>query len=174
MAETAGETIANTMADVYIGLGSNKDGPQDQLHRALESLAAEPQIELVAVSDFYQTPPIGPSQPDYTNAAAQLQTSLSPESLLDRLQSIEQQQDRVRTLRWGPRTLDLDILLFDKLVQDTERLTIPHPRMAERAFVLLPLADINPDLALPGGKTVSQLLANCSVQGIVKLSEEKH
>ena len=80
----------------------------------------------------------------------------------------------MRTLRWGPRTLDLDILLFDKLVQDTERLTIPHPRMAERAFVLLPLADINPDLALPGGKTVSQLLANCSVQGIVKLSEEKH
>ncbi|MDG1819045.1 MAG: 2-amino-4-hydroxy-6-hydroxymethyldihydropteridine diphosphokinase [Porticoccaceae bacterium] len=162
--------MAKKVAEVYIGLGSNMDDPRDQLHRALESLAAEPCIDLVTVSDFYQTPPIGPSQPDYTNAAAQLQTSLSPESLLDRLQFIEQQQDRVRTLRWGPRTLDLDILLFDDIIQDTERLTIPHPRMAERAFVLLPLAGINPNLSLPDGKTVSQLLANCSVQGIVKLS----
>jgi 2-amino-4-hydroxy-6-hydroxymethyldihydropteridine diphosphokinase len=79
----------------------------------------------------------------------------------------------VRTLRWGPRTLDLDILLYDNLVCDTERLSIPHPRMAERAFVLLPLADINCDLALPCGKTVRQLLANCSVQGIVKSTADK-
>jgi 2-amino-4-hydroxy-6-hydroxymethyldihydropteridine diphosphokinase len=156
------------MAEVYIALGSNMDGPHDQLDRALNSLSKTPEIELVAVSDRYQTPPIGPSQPDYINAAAQLQTSLSPESLLDRLQSIEQQQDRVRTVRWGPRTLDLDILLYDNIVCDTERLSIPHPRMAERAFVLLPLADINHDLRLPCGNTVRQLLANCSAQGIVK------
>jgi 2-amino-4-hydroxy-6-hydroxymethyldihydropteridine diphosphokinase len=156
------------MAEVYIGLGSNLDGPHDQLDRALKSLSTSSDIELLAVSDRYQTPPIGPSQPDYINAAARLQTSLSPESLLDRLQLIEQQQDRVRTVRWGPRTLDLDILLYDCIVQDTERLTIPHPRMAERAFVLLPLADITSDLTLPCGKTVTQLLANCSVQGIVK------
>ena len=149
------------------------DGPHDQLDRALASLSTDPNIELVAVSDRYQTPPIGPSQPDYINAAAQLQTTLSPESLLDRLQFIEQQQDRVRTLRWGPRTLDLDILIYDNIVLDTQRLTIPHPRMAERAFVLLPLADINGDLALPSGKTVLQLLANCSVQGIVKSNAEK-
>ena len=156
------------MAEVYIALGSNMAGPHDQLDRALKSLASIPEIQIVAVSDRYQTPAIGPSQPDYINAAAQLQTSMSPESLLDTLQSIEQQQDRVRTVRWGPRTLDLDILLYNNIVRDTERLTIPHPRMAERAFVLLPLADINRDLALPCGKTVSQLLANCSVQGIVK------
>ena len=161
------------MAEVYIALGSNMTGPHDQLDRALKSLSSIPEVQIVAVSDRYQTPAIGPSQPDYINAAAQLMTSLSPESLLDTLQSIEQQQERVRTVRWGPRTLDLDILLYDNIVQDTQRLTIPHPRMAERAFVLLPLADINRDLALPCGKTVSQLLANCSVQGIVKSTADK-
>jgi 2-amino-4-hydroxy-6-hydroxymethyldihydropteridine diphosphokinase len=162
------------MAEVFIGLGSNMDGPHDQLDRALKSLSTSADIELVAVSDRYQTPPIGPSQPDYINAVAQLRTSLPPEALLDKLQSIEQQQDRVRTLRWGPRTVDLDILLYDNMLCDTERLTIPHPRMAERAFVLLPLADINRDLSLPSGKTVGQLLANCSVQGIVKSTAEKY
>jgi 2-amino-4-hydroxy-6-hydroxymethyldihydropteridine diphosphokinase len=156
------------MAEVYIALGSNIQDPHNQLDRALENINAMAEVDIVAVSHRYQTPPIGPSQPDYINAAAQLQTSLSPESLLDRLQSIEQQQDRVRTVRWGPRTLDLDILLYDSIIQDTERLTIPHPRMTERAFVLLPLADIKSDLTLPCGKTVTQLLANCSVQGIVK------
>jgi len=162
------------MAEVFIGLGSNMDGPHDQLDRALESLSTSADIELVAVSDRYQTPPIGPSQPDYINAVAQLRTSLPPEALLDKLQSIEQQQDRVRTVRWGPRTVDLDILLYDNMLCDTERLTIPHPRMAERTFVLLPLADINRDLSLPNGKTVGQLLANCSVQGIVKSTAEKY
>jgi 2-amino-4-hydroxy-6-hydroxymethyldihydropteridine diphosphokinase len=162
------------MAEVFIGLGSNMDGPHDQLDRALRSLSTSADIELVAVSDRYQTPPIGPSQPDYINAVAQLRTSLPPEALLDKLQSIEQQQDRVRTLRWGPRTVDLDILLYDNMLCDTERLTIPHPRMAERAFVLLPLADINRDLPLPNGKTVGQLLANCSVQGIVKSTADKY
>lgn len=161
------------MAEVYIALGSNMDTPHRQLDRAIESLSADPKISLITLSQRYQTPPIGPSQPDFINAAALLQTSLSAESLLDRLQAIEQQQDRVRTLRWGPRTIDLDILLYDNLEQDTARLTIPHPRMHERAFVLLPLADINPDLALPCGKTVSQLLANCSVQGIVKSTADK-
>ena len=161
------------MAEVYIALGSNMHDPQKQLDSALQSLSAEPEIELARVSHRYQTPPIGPAQPDYINAAAQLHTILSPESLLNSLQKIEQQQDRVRTLHWGPRTLDLDILIYDDLVLETERLTIPHPRMTERAFVLLPLADINPDLTLPCGKTVRQLLANCSLQGIVKVSTGK-
>jgi 2-amino-4-hydroxy-6-hydroxymethyldihydropteridine diphosphokinase len=161
------------MAEVYIALGSNMHDPHNQLDRALENLNSIVEVQIVAVSGRYQTPAIGPSQPDYINAAAQLQTSLPPESLLDMLQSIEQQQDRVRTVHWGPRTLDLDILLYDNVVQDTARLTIPHPRMAERAFVLLPLADINRDLTLPSGKTVSQLLANCSVQGIVKSTADR-
>ena len=156
------------MADVYIALGSNMDGPHSQLDSAFEALPQHPNIQLIAVSNRYQTPPIGPQQPDFINAAAQLSTDLSPLQLLDALQAIEQQQNRVRSIHWGPRTLDLDILLYDNLEIDSERLTIPHPRIGERAFVLVPLMDLNPQLALPSGETVAQLLANCSQQGIVK------
>jgi 2-amino-4-hydroxy-6-hydroxymethyldihydropteridine diphosphokinase len=163
------------MADAYIALGSNMDSPHSQLDSALEALAQHPHIEITGVSSRYQTPPIGPQQPDFINAAAQLSTDLSPLALLDALQAIEQQQNRVRSIHWGPRTLDLDILLYNNLVGDplvieSERLTIPHPRIGERAFVLVPLADLNPQLALPSGETVAQLLANCSQQGIVKTS----
>ena len=157
------------MADAYIALGSNLDNPHEQLDRALESLAQHAAIELIAVSSRYQTPPIGPQQPDFINAAAQLRTTLTPIMLLDALQDIEQQQKRRRSVHWGPRTLDLDILLYDNLVLDSKRLSIPHKLMTERAFVLLPLADIGADLTLPAGETVAQLLANCSQQGIVKL-----
>ena len=166
------------MADVYIALGSNMDSPHQQLDSALEAVAQHPNMQLVAVSDRYQTPPIGPQQPDFINAAAQLSTDLSPLDLLDALQAIEQQQNRVRSIHWGPRTLDLDILFYndllggslvgDSLVIESERLTIPHPRIGERAFVLVPLMDLNPQLTLPSGETVAQLLANCSQQGIVK------
>ena len=161
------------MVDVYIALGSNMDSPHQQLDSALEALAQHPNMQLVAVSDRYQTPPIGPQQPDFINAAAQLSTDLSPLDLLDALQAIEQQQNRVRSIHWGPRTLDLDILFYNdligsSLVIESERLTIPHPRIGERAFVLVPLMDLNPQLALPSGETVAQLLANCSQQGIVK------
>ena len=161
------------MVDVYIALGSNMDSPHQQLDSALEALAQHPNMQLVAVSDRYQTPPIGPQQPDFINAAAQLSTDLSPLDLLDALQAIEQQQNRVRSIHWGPRTLDLDILFYNDLIGsslaiESERLTIPHPRIGERAFVLVPLMDLNPQLALPSGETVAQLLANCSQQGIVK------
>ncbi|MDC1512611.1 2-amino-4-hydroxy-6-hydroxymethyldihydropteridine diphosphokinase [Porticoccaceae bacterium] len=166
------------MADVYIALGSNMDSPHQQLDSALEALAQHPNMQLVAVSNRYQTPPIGPQQPDFINAAAQLSTDLSPLDLLDALQAIEQQQNRVRSIHWGPRTLDLDILFYndlvggslvgDSLVIESERLTIPHPLIGERAFVLVPLMDLNPQLTLPSGETVAQLLANCSQQGIVK------
>ena len=161
------------MAAVYIALGSNMDSPHNQLDSALETIAQHPDMQLIGVSSRYQTPPIGPQQPDFINAAAQLSTELSPLALLDALQAIEQQQNRVRSIHWGPRTLDLDILLYnnalgDSLVIESERLTIPHPRISERAFVLVPLADINPQLALPSGETVAELLANCSQQGIVK------
>ena len=161
------------MADVYIALGSNMDSPHQQLDSALEALAQHPNMQLVAVSNRYQTPPIGPQQPDFINAAAQLSTDLSPLDLLDALQAIEQQQNRVRSIHWGPRTLDLDILFYNDLVIESERLTIPHPRIGERAFVLVPLMDINPQLALPSGETVAQLLANCSQQGIVKTTNGK-
>lgn len=156
------------MADVYIALGSNLDSPHSQLDSALKAIAQHPDIQLIRVSSRYQTPPIGPQQPDFINAAARLSTQLPPLELLDALQAIEQQQNRVRSIHWGPRTLDLDILFYDNLQLDSERLTIPHPRIGERAFVLVPLADINAQLRLSNGETVAQLLANCSQQGIVK------
>ncbi|ETN92016.1 2-amino-4-hydroxy-6-hydroxymethyldihydropteridine pyrophosphokinase [Gammaproteobacteria bacterium MOLA455] len=158
------------MATVYIALGSNMDSPHSQLDSALAALSQHSRIALVATSNRYQTPPIGPQQPDFINAAAQLSTDLSPLDLLDALQAIEQQQHRVRSIHWGPRTLDLDILLYDNFVIESERLTIPHPRMVERGFVLVPLADLDAQLALPSGETVAQLLANCSQQGIVKIT----
>jgi 2-amino-4-hydroxy-6-hydroxymethyldihydropteridine diphosphokinase len=165
------------MARAFIGLGSNLAGSvagitkdsQAQVQQALDSIAAHPDITVAAVSSFYQTRAIGPGkQPDYINAAAQLETKLQPMQLLDFLQTIENQQGRVRTIRWGARTLDLDILLFDQQIINSERLQVPHPRIQERAFVLAPLHELAPDLQLPNGENIRQLLANCSMQGIVK------
>lgn len=166
------------MAIAYIGLGSNLSGnhngqllsPQAQLEQAVLSLSAHHQIDALGQSSFYQTAAIGPGQqPDYINAVVQLQTSLKPIALLDFLQSIEYQQGRERTIRWGARTLDLDILLYDQLTENSRRLILPHPRMHERSFVLAPLAELAPQLTLAGGKNIAELLANCSMQGIVKL-----
>ncbi|MDC0953777.1 2-amino-4-hydroxy-6-hydroxymethyldihydropteridine diphosphokinase [Porticoccaceae bacterium] len=166
------------MALAYIGLGSNLSDTvagqeldsRAQLNLAIDSLSAHPHILVSRRSSFYQTPAIGPGeQPNYINAVAQLDSQLAPLDLLDLLQSIENQQGRVRTVRWGARTLDLDILLYDQLIENSERLTVPHPRMHERGFVLAPLSEIAPDLCLPNGENIQQLLANCSMQGIVKL-----
>ena len=166
------------MALAYIGLGSNLSDTvagqeldsRAQLNLAIDSLSAHPHILVSKRSSFYQTPAIGPGeQPNYINAVAQLDSQLSPLDLLDLLQSIENQQGRVRTVRWGARTLDLDILLYDQLIENSERLTVPHPRMHERGFVLAPLSEIAPNLCLPNGENIQQLLANCSMQGIVKL-----
>jgi len=166
------------MALAYIGLGSNLSDTvagqeldsRAQLNLAIDSLSAHPHILVSKRSSFYQTPAIGPGeQPNYINAVAQLDSQLAPLDLLDLLQSIENQQGRVRTVRWGARTLDLDILLYDQLIENSERLTVPHPRMHERGFVLAPLSEIAPDMCLPNGENIQQLLANCSMQGIVKL-----
>lgn len=169
------------MSQVYIGLGSNLgrdiganyQTPRIQLDNALEAIAQHPQIELLKVSSFYQTKAIAPTgQPDYINAAARLETDLSPLELLDFLQSVENRQGRVRTQRWGPRTLDLDILLYDQVIEHSDRLTIPHPRLHERAFVLAPLCDLAPQLVIPNKENVRQLLANCAPQGILKLPDQ--
>lgn len=166
------------MAEVTIGLGSNlgshsQGGYQDrraQLQQALDKIAEHPQITLIKVSRFFETTPVGPGdQPNYINAAAKIRTGLSAIELLDFLQSIECSQGRQRIQRWGPRTLDLDILTYDQLICDTDRLVIPHPRLHERAFVLAPLADIDPQLQIPNQENVAQLLANCSSNGIVKI-----
>ncbi|PRD12731.1 2-amino-4-hydroxy-6-hydroxymethyldihydropteridine diphosphokinase [Pantoea coffeiphila] len=149
------------MMRVYLALGSNLADPLHQVQSALDALAAIPQSRLIACSSLYRTPPYGPpDQPDYLNAAVALDTELSPEALLDHTQRIELEQGRVRKdHRWGPRTLDLDIMLFGDLTLATTRLTVPHYDMHNRAFMLLPLREIAPDLCLPDGTRIADLLA---------------
>lgn len=154
----------------YIGLGSNLDHPQQQLERALTELEGLPHCQLLAHSPLYCSAPLGPAdQPDYVNAVAALLTGCSAEALLDQLQAIEQAHQRVREQHWGPRTLDLDILLFGEAQITSPRLQIPHPEMAKRAFVLYPLADIAPELEVPGLGALSQLMAACPPQGLEPL-----
>ncbi len=160
------------MERVYIGLGSNLAEPQQQLRGALMALDALPDSRLVAVSSLYASDPLGPAdQPRYNNAVAALDTSLSPLQMLDALQAIEQAQGRERKAeRWGPRTLDLDILLFGERLLDEPRLTIPHYHLHARAFVLYPLAEIAPaELQLPDGRKLAALLAACPFEGIERL-----
>ncbi|WP_432697490.1 2-amino-4-hydroxy-6-hydroxymethyldihydropteridine diphosphokinase [Marinobacterium sp. YM272] len=146
----------------YIGLGSNLNDPQAQVREALEQLAALADCELVAASSLYRSDPVGPQdQPDFINAVAELHTTLDAETLLDQLQALEQSHHRVRERYWGPRTLDLDILLYGNEQIDTERLCVPHRFMRERGFVLWPLAEIAPELILPDGTALSALLALC-------------
>jgi len=147
----------------YIGLGSNLNNPCWQVRTALNHLAILANTELVCHSSFYETPPLGPAnQPDYINAAAKISTALTPHQLLDALQEIEQHLGRVRIEHWGPRTIDLDILLFDNIIMQTQRLTIPHQGLTKRAFVLYPLAEIAPGLQLPDGNTLAGYLNDFS------------
>ena len=154
---------------VYIGLGSNLAAPAEQLRSAVKALADLPSGELVAVSSFYVSDSLLPGQPRYTNAVAALDTSLTPLMLLDALQAIELDQGRERHERWGPRTLDLDILLFGERIIDEPRLKVPHYHMQARAFVLYPLAELAPGLRLADGRELSQLLAECPFEGLERL-----
>ncbi|HEV2111774.1 MAG TPA: 2-amino-4-hydroxy-6-hydroxymethyldihydropteridine diphosphokinase [Gammaproteobacteria bacterium] len=148
-------------ATAYVGLGSNMDGPAAQISRAFEELAALPDTRLIARSPLYKSPPMGPQgQPDFVNAAAALSTALVPQTLMQALLGIEQRHGRRRDgTRWGPRSLDLDLLLYDELVMHEPGLTLPHPGLHERAFVLYPLADIAPQQQVPGFGTVEALRA---------------
>lgn len=148
-------------ATAYVGLGSNMDGPAAQISRAFEELAALPDTRLMARSPLYKSPPMGPQdQPDFVNAAAALSTALAPQTLMQALLGIEQRHGRRREgTRWGPRSLDLDLLLYDDLVMHEPGLTLPHPGLHERAFVLYPLADIAPQQQVPGFGTVEALRA---------------
>lgn len=147
------------MSLVYIGLGANLDQPQQQLEQALQELARLPNVTLVTQSSLYHSKPVGPQdQPDYVNAVAALETDLEPLALLDALQQLEQDHGRIRQRHWGERTLDLDIILIDDCVIDSERLQVPHPFAQQRTFVLYPLAEINPQLIFPNGLALQQLL----------------
>ncbi|MBQ8706928.1 MAG: 2-amino-4-hydroxy-6-hydroxymethyldihydropteridine diphosphokinase [Succinivibrionaceae bacterium] len=155
----------------YVALGSNLEDPVSQVRGALRELEDIPASRVLAVSGLYLTAPVGPQdQDDFVNAAAALETSLAPLELLEALQSIEQRHHRRRLRRWGPRTLDLDLLLYGDLIIRHPRLAVPHPEMKKRAFVLLPLADVAPDLALPDGSRVRDLLSGVDASGCRTLS----
>ena len=159
------------MERIYIGMGSNLAEPTEQLRSAIQALAQLPDTQLVGVSAFYQSDSLLPGQPRYTNAVAALDSRLAPLDLLDALQAIETGQGRERLERWGPRTLDLDILLFGDRLIDEPRLKVPHYHMQARAFVLYPLAELAPaDLRLADGRLLQHLLAACPFAGLERLA----
>ncbi|HEY6529344.1 MAG TPA: 2-amino-4-hydroxy-6-hydroxymethyldihydropteridine diphosphokinase [Cellvibrionaceae bacterium] len=144
-------------ARVYVGLGSNLSSPVTQLTQAYLALQQIPHSHKFECSPLYQSRAVGPEQPDYINACATFVTQLEPLELLDALQAIETAQGRTRTLHWGPRTLDLDLLLYGSLTLNTQRLTLPHAFLQQRNFVVIPLYDLNPDLMLPCGTLIAHL-----------------
>lgn len=160
-------------AVVYVGLGSNQDQPVRQVRTACRELADLPATRLLICSPLYKSAPLGPpDQPDYVNAVAALETGLTAAALLTELQALETHHGRVRgAVRWGPRTLDLDLLLYGDAVIDTPALQVPHPGLPERVFVLYPLVDIAPELEVPGQGPVRQLLARCAKARIEVLGE---
>ncbi|MCX8960836.1 2-amino-4-hydroxy-6-hydroxymethyldihydropteridine diphosphokinase [Erwinia psidii] len=149
------------MNRVWLAVGSNLAAPLLQVQAALDALAKLPQTRLVATSSFWRTPPYGPAdQPDYLNAAVAMDSELTPEALLNHTQRIELEQGRVRKdHRWGPRTLDLDIMLFGNQTLNTPRLIVPHYDIHNRAFMLVPLLEIAPDITFPDGRRASDMLA---------------
>jgi len=141
----------------YLALGSNLGDRLDTLRRAIDLLEARPGVEVVRSSRVYETEPVGPPQPEYLNAVIEVRTDLEPRELLDACLAVEAELGRVRGERWGPRTLDVDLLTYDELTVDEPDLTIPHPRMHERGFVLVPLGELEPDPMLPGGRSLATL-----------------
>jgi 2-amino-4-hydroxy-6-hydroxymethyldihydropteridine diphosphokinase len=157
----------------FVGLGSNLCDPVRQIHRALDRLAAIPSSRFDACSSLYRTPPMGRrDQPDFVNAVVRIATCLDPHALLHQLQSIERAQGRSRDgSRWGPRTIDLDLLVYGDEIIDDHGLHVPHPGVSERAFVLVPMAEIGPELMLPGHASIDDLLARVDTAGVIKIAE---
>jgi len=158
--------------EVFIGLGSNLGNPVHQLTSARQDIAGLTEVEEIAFSPLYSSSPVGPQdQPDYVNAVMKIRTRLSAQALLNLLQQIENAHGRVRTQRWGARTLDLDILLYDQQLINEPNLIVPHPEMLKRAFVLYPLADIaGSNLHIVGRGCLADLLAGCSAEGLQRLA----
>jgi 2-amino-4-hydroxy-6-hydroxymethyldihydropteridine diphosphokinase len=155
------------MTAVVLALGSNLGDRQDILQGAVDAIAGLSGVRVTAVSPVYETAPVGgPAQPDYLNAVVLADATAPARELLDRLHEIEAAFDRVRLVRWGPRTLDIDVIMFGGERSDDPKLTLPHPRAHERAFVLAPWHDVDPDAALPGHGPVAELLAKADANGL--------
>ena len=162
------------MNQVYLGLGANLNAPQEQIHRAITELKAHSDIEFISASHDYASKPMGPQdQPDYVNAVVCIKTELAPEQLLDITQSIELKHGRVRKeQRWGPRTLDIDILLFGDQIIDTPRLTVPHYGLTEREFVVYPLFEIAPTLVLPNSQALADIKNTLPLNDLQQLPQQ--
>jgi 2-amino-4-hydroxy-6-hydroxymethyldihydropteridine diphosphokinase len=160
-------TARSLAVSAYLALGSNLGDRLETLQRAVDLLHARPGIGVVRSSRVYETEPVGPPQPAYLNAVIEVQTDLEPHELLKETQAVEDELGRVRAERWGPRTIDVDVLTFDERTIDEPELVVPHPRMHERGFVLVPLGELDPDPILPGGRKLSVLrLAPEAVLGV--------
>ena len=168
------ESAIPVMVECYIGVGSNLGDPVQQVKSAFTALDKLPEGQLCSTSSLYISDPLGPpGQPRYVNAVVHLTTTLSAESLLDSLQQIENEHGRERSTRWGARTLDLDLLLYGQQVIATQRLTVPHPEMSSRSFVLLPLLEIDPNIQIPGLGSARTLSSGVSDLDIERLETEK-
>lgn len=175
MTASAVRADAASASTAYIGIGSNLGCPLERVRRARDALAGLPKSRLLAISPFYRNPAVGPGeQPDFVNAVAALETHLDPHELLDALLAIEAGEGRIRgSVRWQPRTLDLDLLLYgDRAIRD-DRLTVPHPHIQERAFVLKPLLDLAPALEIPGIGPVAELLAHLPGASLTRLDDRE-
>lgn len=157
----------------YIGIGSNLDSPQTHVRQALEDLKNMTDSQLRSCSPLYRSTALGPEQPDYINAVVCIDTVLPAQGLLLELQAIEARHGRQRTVRWGPRTLDLDILLYADEIINSANLIIPHSQLQKRNFVLYPLYDLAPKLTLPCGTSIGTLLEQCSNAGLSKLQDKQ-
>lgn len=165
-------TSHQSLVSVFIGLGSNLGDPVAQIRSALSTLASMLETRLVQHSSLYRNPPVGYlDQPEFVNAVAEIRTRLAPRDLLDQLLALERNQGRTRDFANAPRTIDLDILLYGGHVVNEPGLTIPHPRMLERAFVLVPLAEIAPGAVVPGSGRVADLVKNVDASGMIRLQE---
>ena len=168
-------TSEESQATAAIALGSNLGESIATVENALQTISETTGISLTKNSSWYKTKPVGgPPQPDYVNGCALVKTKLDPHQLLETILGIEQQFGRVRKEHWGARTLDLDLILYNDIVLDTPNLQVPHPRMRERAFVLIPLAEIAPNWIEPvTGKTITQLRDEIDCSGVVQVETEK-
>ena len=161
---------AQRQVSAAVAMGSNLGESRQTLDAAIQTLADHPKIEVISCSSWYRTAPVGPPQPDYINGCVILAVQLTPQELLNTLLRVEQQFGRVRQERWGARTLDLDLILYDQLILTIPHLQIPHPRMRERAFVLVPLAEIAPEWIDPVTKeAIAQLVGAVDCSGVTKL-----
>lgn len=174
MVRTHRPSLKHGSTTAYVGLGANLGDARNTIERALDALSHLEDTRLVARSSLYSSDPVGYlDQPSFINAVAAIETSLAPETLLEKLLSLEKDFGRIRSFPDAPRTLDLDLLLYGNAVLSSPTLTLPHPRMHERAFVLIPLIELCPGVGIPGQGAASTLVARCAAQHVERVQQSR-